>query len=119
MSYRKLLTDRCDIYHLHLKEGSTKPSFGVPMEDRQREYEYRDQPDLVDVPCYFSGENQTITQGEPNNVIIQSFIVHFMPNVDVKTNSKIVWNGVEYNLQQPRLFKRHHIEVTAIRSESL
>ncbi|BDG48779.1 DUF3599 family protein [Parageobacillus sp. KH3-4] len=119
MSYRNLLIHRCDVYHLTATNDEPSGSFGVPIEDFQPEYEYPETPDLVNEPCYFTEKNQTIVQGDPNNTIIQSFLIHFLPNADIRVNDKVVWNGVEFILQIPKKIRNHHIEVTAVRRENL
>ncbi|MGE8207677.1 DUF3599 family protein [Heyndrickxia sp. NPDC080065] len=119
MSYSNLLTHRCDIYHLKKKNSYDGGSFGIPTNDLQEEYYYEDQADLTDASCYFSEKNQSIFQGEPENSVIQSFLVHFLSSIDVRTNDKVIWNGVEFKLQIPKKIKNHHIEVTAIRSGNL
>ncbi|UAT31964.1 YqbH/XkdH family protein [Bacillus badius] len=117
MSYRSLLTHRCDIYHLTQTESGGE--WGIPGGDLEEEFSYGNVPDLLDVPCYFTEKNQTVVQGEPDPRVIQSFLVHFLPTADVRMNDKVIWNGIEFTLQIPKKIKNHHIEVTAIRSENL
>ena len=117
MSYRSLLTHRCDIYHLAKEES--KEEWGIPGNDLEGEFSYGNVPDLTDVPCYFTEKNQTIVPGEPDSRVIQSFLVHFLPTADVRLNDKVIWEGIEFKLQIPKQIKNHHIEVTAIRSENL
>lgn len=117
MSYESLLTHRCNVYHLTQTAGSGK--FGIPAEDLQKDSSYPPQADLTDVPCRFITKNQSITQGEPNNVIVETFKVHFLIDADVRINDKVVWEGTEYYLQKPNSINNHHIEVEAIRSGSL
>jgi hypothetical protein len=117
MSYEKLLTDRCDIYHL--KSCSPGGNWGIPTEDMQQETYYDDEPDVIDVKAYFTEKNQSITQGEPNAVITQSYLVHFLVSADIQTGSKVIWDGVSYKAQKPRKIKNHHQEVTLIRSDNL
>lgn len=114
MSYKKLLTHRCDIYNL--KSRMTGGGFGVPAKE---EFYYDDEPDASDVRCYFTERNQSVIQMDPNNMIIQSMLVHFLPSADVRVNSKIVWDGVTFKSQKPRLIKGHHQEVTVTRSDNL
>ncbi|MGK9391316.1 DUF3599 family protein [Bacillus sp. RK1064] len=118
MSYQSLLTDRCDIYHLQ-EEQKTGNLYGIPVQDAQPVFSYPDEPDQVAQPCYFTEKNQSITQQEPNATIHQSYLVHFPGNTDVRLNDKVVWEGVTLKLQKPRRIKNHHIEVVAMRSESL
>ncbi|WP_153732535.1 DUF3599 family protein [Sporosarcina obsidiansis] len=117
MSYAKILTYRCNIYHLQRKKEAG--GFGIPGTDLDESYSYGDVPDHTDVRCYFTERNQSIVQGEPNPTVIQSFLVHFMPNVDVRVNDKVIWNDTEFKLQIPRNIKNHHIEVVAVRSGNL
>ncbi|WP_373325628.1 DUF3599 family protein [Sporomusa paucivorans] len=114
MSFRSLLTDKCDIYHLI--ETTTSPGYGLPGET---EYSYPDTPDAADVPCKFTEKNQNITQGEPGAEIVHSFDVNFLPDVDVRLNDKLVWNGMEFKAQIPRKIKNHHIEVVVTRKGTL
>lgn len=115
MSYRKLLTDRCDIYHL--VESTSSPGYGLPGEPV---YSYPKEPDLVNIPCYFTErQHQSITQGEPGAEITQSFLVHFLIGTDIRLNDKVFFNGVEYKAQVPKPIKKHHIEVTVVRQGSL
>ncbi|MCY7498239.1 DUF3599 family protein [Bacillus altitudinis] len=118
MSYQSLLTDRCDIYHLQ-EEQAAGNHYGIPVQDAQPVFSYPDEPDQVDQACYFTERNQNITQQEPNATIHQSYLVHFPINADVRLNDKVVWEGVTLKLQKPRKIKNHHIEVVAMRSESL
>jgi len=117
MSYRNLLIHRCDVYHL--KKNGSSGSWGIPGTDLEEEFTYGDTPDLTDIPCYFTEKNQTITQGDPNPIVVQSFLVHFLLNVDVRQNDKVVWNGIEFKLQIPKKVRNHHIEVTAVRRDNL
>ncbi|OCA85232.1 DUF3599 family protein [Pseudobacillus wudalianchiensis] len=117
MSYRNLLTHRCDVYHL-MKDKS-EGAWGIPGSDLEEEFSYGKIPNLTAVPCYFTEKNQSILQGEPNPTVIQSFLVHFLPSADIRMNDKIIWNGIELILQIPKKIKNHHIEVTATRSERL
>lgn len=114
MSYEKLLIHRCDIYHLKSREIGG--SFGVP---GQKEFYYDDEPDLVDVKSYFVEKNQMVFQGEPGNLIIQSYGVLFLKSEDVRINSKVVWDGVTYKSQKPKNIRNHHQEVTVSRNENL
>ena len=114
MSFRSLLTDKCDIYHL--QERTNSPGYGLPGES---EFEYPETPDLIEVPCKFTEKGQSITQGEPGAEIIYTLGVSFLSDVDVRLNDKLVWNGMELKTQIPRKIKNHHIEVTAIRKGSL
>lgn len=114
MSYKNLLTHRCDIYHL--KSRDTEGSYGVP---GPKEYYYDDEPDLAGVRCYFTEKNQSIIQLAPNNTIFQSLLVHFLAKADIRTNSKVVWDGVTYKMQKPRKIKNHHQEVTVVRDDNL
>ncbi|MEH7795636.1 DUF3599 family protein [Bacillus safensis] len=118
MSYQSLLTDRCDIYHLQ-EEQAAGNHYGIPVHDAQPVFSYPDEPDQVDQACYFTEKNQSITQQEPNATIHQSYLVHFPSNADVRLNDKVVWEGITLKLQKPRRIKNHHIEVIAMRSESL
>ncbi|MEH7735509.1 DUF3599 family protein [Bacillus pumilus] len=118
MSYQSLLTDRCDIYHLQ-EEQATGKLYGIPVQDAQPVFSYPDEPDQVDQACYFTEKTQSIAQQEPNATIHQSYLVHFPITADVRLNDKVVWEGVTLKLQKPKKIKNHHIEVVAMRSESL
>ncbi|XYU18299.1 DUF3599 family protein [Bacillus pumilus] len=118
MSYQSLLTDRCDIYHLQ-EEQAAGNHYGIPIQDAQPVFSYPDEPDQVDQACYLTERNQNITQQEPNATIHQLYLVHFPITADVRLNDKVVWEGVTLKLQKPRKIKNHHIEVVAMRSESL
>lgn len=114
MSFRSLLTDKCNVYHL--QEGTTSPGYGLPGES---EFKYSETPDLVDMSCKFTEKGQTITQGEPGAEIVHSFDVSFLPGVDVRLNDKLVWNGMEFKAQIPQKIKNHHIEVAVVRKGKL
>ncbi|MGE6260874.1 DUF3599 family protein [Heyndrickxia sporothermodurans] len=116
MSYRNLLTHRCDIHHLK-ERNSSSGSFGIPIQDIEKEYYYEEFPDITDVPCYFTEKNQTIVQGEPNQHFIQAMLIHFFPSADVRLNDKVIWDGISYKLQKPRKIKNHHIEVIGVRDD--
>lgn len=114
MSFRSMLTDKCDIYHLQSQSAST--GYGLPGE---ADFVYADTPNAVDVPCKFTEKSQTITQGEPGNEIVHSFSVCFLYNVDVRLNDKFIFGGAEYKAQVPQAMKKHHIEVVAVRKGKL
>ena len=114
MSFRSLLTDKCDIYHLRSESVST--GYGLPGEAG---FVYAETPDEVDVPCKFTEKSQAITQGEPGNEIVQSYSVCFLYGVDVRLNDKVVFGGVKYKAQIPHVIKKHHIEVMAVRKGNL
>jgi hypothetical protein len=114
MSYARLLTHRCDIYHL--KSEIMGGNYGVPGEIR---FYYGENPDIPNAPCYFTEKSQSISQGEPNNTIIQPFLVHFLLSTNICLNDKVIWNGIELKLQVPRKIKNHHWEVSAVRQGDL
>lgn len=114
MSFRSLLTDKCDIYHLRTESVST--GYGLPGEAG---FVYADTPDEVDVPCKFMEKNQTITQGEPGNEIVHSYSVCFLYGVDIRLNDKFIFGSAEYKAQIPRKIKTHHIEVVVTRKGAL
>lgn len=117
MSYEDLLEHECDIFHL--QSESVDSGFGIPSEDRQSRFFYGDSPDVTEQSCYFTEKTQTITQGEPNREIHQTFLVHFPIEADIQLNDKVVWEGITLKAQKPRNIKDHHIEVTMIRRDSL
>jgi hypothetical protein len=114
MSFAKMLTDKCNIYHLN--ESTSTPGYGIPGDTQ---FTYNDQPDLIDVPCKFTEKSQSITQGEPGAEIVHSFAVSFLISADVRLNDKMIFNGAEFKAQIPHKVKNHHIEVTVIRKGSL
>ncbi|MCY8354612.1 YqbH/XkdH family protein [Bacillus haynesii] len=118
MSYSRLLTHRCDVYHLK-EEQPAESRYGVPVQDGQPEFSYSDEPDILDQACYFTEKNQSVVQQEPNTLIVHSFLVHFPASADIRLNDKVIWEGTSYKLQKPRKIKNHHIEVTAVRSDNL
>ncbi|ASB88432.1 MULTISPECIES: DUF3599 family protein [Bacillus] len=118
MSYNRLLTHRCDVYHLK-EEQPAETRYGVPVQDGQPTFSYPDDPDISDQPCYFTEKNQSVVQQEPNTLIVQSLLVHFPVSADIRLNDKVTWEGASYKLQQPRKIKNHHIEVTAVRRDNL
>ena len=115
MSYKKLLTHRCDIYRLEEKETAT-PTYGIPASSVVKRKEYEEIPIEQDVLCYFTEKSQAIFQGEPAQALVQSFLVHFLPDTDIRRNDKVIWEGEEFILQKPRKIRNHHQEVTAVRS---
>ncbi|KGK88036.1 DUF3599 family protein [Clostridium sp. HMP27] len=117
MSYRTLLTDKCDIYPLKKKEES----LGYGIESKGNNFYYDKEPDYKEVPCYFSlaGLRNGVFQEEPNNKIYESYNVHFMIGTPIKVNTKVKKDGVFYKLEVPRTIKNHHIEVTAVREGNL
>lgn len=118
MSYRNLLTDRCDVYHSK-EQPVSDDSFGIPVDDLVKEYYYDETPDLIEEPCLFIEKNQSVVQGEPDQKIIQSMLVHFLTTADIRINAKANWEGVNYRLQKPRKIRNHHIEVIAVKDDSL
>lgn len=118
MSYKKLLTHRCEVYRPEEKE-SAAPTYGVPASSIVKKKEHEQVPVAADVPCYFTEKSQSVVQGEPAQALVQSFLVHFLPNADIQMNDKVIWDGVEFVLQKPRKIRNHHQEVTAVRSARL
>lgn len=114
MSYANLLTDRCDIFHL--VESKETAAYGVPGET---DYEYPALPDLQAVPCLFAKESLQVSKDEPGVKIIQSFLVHFFIGTDARFNDKVIFNGYVYRLEVPRNIRNHHIEVRAVKDDSL
>lgn len=119
MSYQKMLTDRSDVFHIKSEAAPTK--YGVPSVDKAKVYNYPEVADLTNVPCLFTkaGGFSSYLQGEPNRSINEQWLVHFMPNVDIRLNDKVIKDGVEYRLQTPRKVRNHHWEVIAVREGSL
>ncbi|WP_046180385.1 DUF3599 family protein [Domibacillus tundrae] len=118
MSYKKLLTHRCDIFRLEAKENGA-PTYGLPAASIVKKPDYSEVPIDQEVPCYFTEKNQSVVQGEPAQAVFQSYLVHFLPNEDIRLNDKVVWDGVEFVLQKPRKIRNHHQEVTAVGSVRL
>lgn len=101
MSYSRLLTHRCDIYHLK-EEQPAESRYGVPVQDGQPEFSYPDEPDILDQACYFTEKNQSVVQQEPNALIVNSFLVHFPASADIRLNDKVIWEGllISYRSQE-------------------
>lgn len=118
MSIESLLTDRCNIFHLK-SEPSNQPSFGVPVENMQQELEYGPIPDHTGVKSYFAESNQNIMQTLPDNKITEVMKVTFLLGTDIRTNDKIIYDGASYTARKPNVIKTSHIEVKAIRNDSL
>ncbi|MFT0802207.1 YqbH/XkdH family protein [Bacillus swezeyi] len=118
MSYRKLLSDRCDIYHVK-EEQAQEARYGVPAEDLHPLRTYEETPDAANVPCYFTERSQSMIQKDPEQVIYHSYLVHFPLNADIRLHDLVVWNGISYTLQKPKSIKGHHWEVLAVRDEKL
>lgn len=114
MSFKTLLTHKCDVYHLQKRSAS--PGYGLPGE---AEFHYNDVPDLTEVPCYFTEKHQAITQDTPGDKIVHRFAVSFLVGTDVRLNDKVVWNGLELKAQIPRKVKNHHVEVDVVRDEAV
>ena len=112
MSYEDLLTDRCNVYHLI--ENQETGTYGVPGET---DYSYPALSDLQNVSCLFAKESTKVVKEEPGIQIVQSFLVHFFINTDVRFNDKVIFNGVTYRLEIPRNIRGHHIEVTAVKDD--
>lgn len=118
MSYKKLLTHRCDVYRLEA-QNSAALTYGVDASFIVKKKEHNLVPVATHIPCYFTEKNQSVVQGEPNQALVQSFLVHFLPNADILMNDKVIWDGEEFILQKPRKIRNHHQEVTAVRSARL
>jgi hypothetical protein len=114
MSYADLLTDRCDIFHL--VENQKAAAYGVPGETQ---YTYSVLPDREKVPCLFGKELLHVNKDEPGVTIVQSFLVHFFDDADVRFNDKVIFNGTTYRLEVPRSIRGHHIEVRAVKDDSI
>jgi hypothetical protein len=112
MSYGDLLTDKCSVYHLI--ENQEAASYSVPGEV---DYSYPAVPDQVDVSCLFGKETLQVSKNEPGVKIVQSFLVHFFVESDVRFNDKVVFNSNTYRLEVPRNIRGHHIEVRAVKDD--
>ncbi|MBC2369953.1 DUF3599 family protein [Listeria booriae] len=115
MSYEKLLTDRCEIFHLSQKANDDSKSFGISIENLPDVIEYGEGADIKDVKCYITKRSESVSQGEPQNVMIQSYLVHFRKNTDVRNQDKLISGDIVLILQEPKTIKNHHIEVEAFR----
>lgn len=116
MSYEKLLTDRCEIFHLSQKANDDAKSFGISIENLPDILEYREEADIKDVKCYITMQSESVSQGEPQNVMIQSYLIHFRKSEDIRILDKLVSDdGIVLTLQKPRGIKKHHKEVKAFR----
>lgn len=118
MSYRSMLIDKCDIFPLKNQNWN----YGYGIEGDNQQYYYDKEPCISQVPCYFApvGTGKGgIVQEEPNAKIYESYLVHFLIGTDVKVKYKIQKDGVFYKLEIPRNIRNHHIEVMAVREESL
>lgn len=119
MSFSSLLTDRVDIYHL--KERAWNYGYGIESKpgEGDKQYYYDSVPDYKDIPCYCYFANRAITKLDANNKVYETLKVNFLIGADVKTNSKIKYEGEFYILQTPKKIKKHHISVIAIREDYL
>lgn len=116
MSYKSLLTHRCDIYRM--QPGEVKNEYGVPI---QLPPGYGSTPIRSDVPCY-SGKSSSQTfiyQGDPNAVISERRTFHFLKGADIQRNDKILHNGLYYRVKAVNYVRNHHIEAEAEAVESL
>lgn len=118
MSIKSLLTHRCDVYHL-TSEETTKPTYGVSIDDFQVEHPYDSSPDHTEVRSYFAEASQNIVQAEPDTKITEILNATFLFNADIRINDKIVFDGATYIAQKPRGIKKSHIEVKVKRVDSL
>ena len=119
MSYKKLLTHRCDVYHLKERNVGGGGNWGVPDDDFQKEFYYDDEPDLSNIRCYFTEKNQSIIQLEPNNNIMQSFLFFFIPKVVIRKKNKKKRGGGTQKNKKPPMINKHHQEVTVVRDDNL
>ncbi|TDQ35278.1 DUF3599 family protein [Aureibacillus halotolerans] len=117
MSFESLLTHRCDIYHL--QNSAAESNYGIPSEHLQQRESYNDTPDASQVPCYFEENSQSMSQGEPGQLLSRTMQLFFLPSADVRENSKVILDGRSYILQVPNKIRGHHIEVEAVRSKNL
>ncbi|HAC0715673.1 TPA_asm: DUF3599 family protein [Listeria monocytogenes] len=115
MSYSQMLDKKCDIFHLEDKEKKEEGNFGINVSNLPNELEYSDKPDLKEIDCYYSKKSESIVQGEPQNILIQTWLLHFNKNVDVRRLDKVIAGGYIFTLQEPTTPKNHHIEVEAFR----
>ncbi|MCT15441.1 DUF3599 family protein [Listeria monocytogenes] len=115
MSYSQMLDKKCDIFHLAGKEKQEEGNFGINISNLPDEVEYSDTPDLKAIDCYYMKKSESIVQGEPQNILIQSWLLHFNKNIDVRRLDKVVADGYVFILQEPISPKNHHIEVEAFR----
>jgi uncharacterized protein DUF3599 len=113
MSYRSLLTDRCDIY----KVKKSNKVVGYGLED-EVEYFYGDVPDYTNIPCKFNKTSSSqVIENEPGQKIIEIFNVHFLYKTNININDLVVKEGIKYKLMVPLPVKKHHIEVEAMRKD--
>jgi len=89
MSYKSLLSDRCDIYHLK-EDHAEEARYGIPAPNLQPIRTYGETPDLQNVPCYFTEKKQSIVQQDPEQVIYHSYLAHFPADADVRLHDQAV-----------------------------
>ena len=111
-----MLVHRCDVYHMN--DRGKKVTFGVPVDNKPS---YGAEADILNVPCYITKgmKSSIVFQAEPNAVISDSFNVHFLKGTDIRTNDKIIHEGIPYKVSTPRNVRNHHIEAQVERVESL
>lgn len=119
MSYKSLLVDKVDIYHL--KDQILNYGYGIESEPNEgdKQYYYDSVPDYQNVPCYCYFINSSIAKLDVNNKVYETLKINFLIGADVRINSKVKYEGEFYILQTPKKIKNHHIEVIAIREDYL
>ncbi|MCZ4248272.1 DUF3599 family protein [Bacillus amyloliquefaciens] len=118
MSYERLLTDRCDIYHERVSAPKAG-RFGIPAEKLQPDFSYPEIPDAEGVPCLFVEKQQQLIQLEPDHKVYQRYLVHFPKETVLRVNDKIVWEDQAYILEMPKKARQHHWEAIAVRDDRL
>lgn len=112
MSYRSLLSHSCNIYK---RETSTSQgSYGVPGEEVTT---YPENPTYSDVPCYFGSKGINYYDVAPGVEIEETWLVHFLPNVDISYADRVEWEGVMYEARKPRNIRNHHLEVIVVKAD--
>lgn len=115
MSYKNLLTDKCDVF----KQKKKTETYGYGIEGDKSNYYYDSIPDHEDVPCYFYQVDSSVYKSDPNTKIIETYKVHFLIDAPIELKDKIKKDGVLFELRKPNKIRNHHIEVIAFREGSL
>jgi len=100
----------CNIFHVDLDEEG--PGYGL---QNQVIRKYKETPDISDVPCHFSVDDENIKSSQENPQMIADIFdtVAMSTSVDLKFNDKVVdlKHGVEYTvIKPPRDIRGNHLK---------
>lgn len=115
MSYARLLDKKSKLFYP--KGIGTQIIGGVPVKG-ETSYDLEN-PDHIDVPCYVGKAKALMIQQDPQNELVRTTIIQFLPEYDIRKNMKVEVEGVIYHIVDAYKPRGHHWEAEARSEEEL